>query len=226
MVEKQNAFEFREEISSRGIQHLVHFTPTINLLSIIEQGKIMSRSLLEKFDIEQTDIFDYVEFSDEIRFDDKSYINLSVQHPNSSLFSRFRNKTMGDAHMLWCVLKIEPKYIFKFDTLFSVTNAANTHNKRTVGVTGDLAKFRMLFSPSLPIVTSYGSRLLQRENLKDKYPTDEQAEVLVKGEIPIESILEICFRNQAEMASTKAALNGFNKLSFAVDPVLFSNARS
>lgn len=48
-----------------------------------EQDKLLSRALLEQFDIDQTDIFDYVEFIDEIRFDDKSFINLSIQHPNS-----------------------------------------------------------------------------------------------------------------------------------------------
>ena len=58
---KQNHTDFQKEISDRGIQHLIHFTPTINLLSIFEQGKLLSRALLEKFDIDQTDIFDYIE---------------------------------------------------------------------------------------------------------------------------------------------------------------------
>ncbi len=103
---KDNYIDFQNEISSRGIEHLIHFTPTINLLSIFEQNKLLSRDLLEKFDIEQTDIFDYIEFTDDIRFDDKSYINLSIQHPNSFLFNRFREKTKEDAHVNWCVLKL------------------------------------------------------------------------------------------------------------------------
>ena len=125
---KSDHIEFQKEIVNRGIEQLVHFTPTINLLSIFEQGKLLSRALLEKFDINQTDIFDYVKFSDDIRFDDKSYINLSIQHSNSFLFNRFRQKTAGEHHICWCVLKIDKKYIYKSDTLFSVTNAANSHN--------------------------------------------------------------------------------------------------
>ncbi|GGJ99053.1 DarT ssDNA thymidine ADP-ribosyltransferase family protein [Parabacteroides faecis] len=222
---KRDSIEFQEEIASRGIEHLIHFTPTINLLSIFEQGKLLSRSLLERFDIDQTDIFDYVEFTDNIRFDDKSYINLSIQHPNSFLFSRFRQKTVDESHIYWCVLKIDKKYVYHADTLFSVTNAANSHNKRNVGVTGDINKFRMMFANSLPIITSYSSKTITRNDLKNKYPTDEQAEVLVKNEIPVSDILQVCFKDEKDLATGKAALSDYDTSNFAVDASLFTNSR-
>lgn len=222
---KQDSIEFQKEIASRGIEHLIHFTPTINLLSIFEQGKLLSRALLERFDIDQTDIFDYIEFTDDIRFDDKSYINLSIQHPNSFLFSRFRQKTADESHVYWCVLKIDKKYIYNADTLFSVTNAANSYNKRNVGVTGDINKFRMMFANSLPIVTSYSSRTLTRNGLKGKYPTDEQAEVLVKNEIPVSDILQVCFKDDNDLAAGKAALGDYNTSNFVVDASLFTKSR-
>lgn len=225
MQVKTDFKEFQLELSRRGIEHLIHFTPTINLLSIFEQGKILSRALLEKFDIAQTDIFDYVEFTDNFRYDDKSYINLSVQSPNNFLFSRFRQKTADQAHITWCILKIDCKYVYEKNTLFSVTNAANSHNNKNVGITGDISKFRMLFAPSLTVVTSYGSRPVHRGNLKSKYPTDEQAEVLVKDEIPIEDILQICFKDNSDLASGKAAFNQFDTSKFVVDSALFSNSR-
>lgn len=222
---KANYIEFQNEIEQRGIEHLIHFTPAINLLSIFEQDKLLSRSLLERFDIDQTDIFDYVEFTDEIRFDDKSYINLSIQHPNSFLFNRFRQKTAEESHMFWCVLKINKKYIYQTDTLFSVTNVANSHNKRNVGVTGDIEKFRMLFANSLQIVTSYNSRTVSRNNLPTKYPTDEQAEVLVKNEIFVNDILQVCFKDENDLAIGKAALSDYNTSNFVVDASLFTNSR-
>jgi hypothetical protein len=225
MEQKVDYQEFLKEISGREIEHLVHFTPTINLLSIFEQEKILSRALLEQFDIEQTDIFDYIEFTDNIRFDDKSYINLSIQHPNSFLFNRFREKTQNDLHITWCVLKIDKKYIYENDTLFSITNAANSHNKRKIGVTGDLQKFRTMFTDPVQVVTSYGTRIIARNNLKNKYPTDEQAEVLVKHEIPIHDILNICFKDERALASGKAALNGYNTSKFIVDPKVFESTR-
>lgn len=222
---KPNYKDFIKELADRQIEHLIHFTPTINLLSIFEQGKIMSRAILEQLDIESTDIFDYIKFTDDIRFDNKSFINLSIQHPNASLFNRFRQKTESEHHIYWCVLKIDTKYIYKLDTLYSVSNAANSHNKRNIGITGDIDKFRMLFAKSLVVVNSYNKKTLSRENLKDKYPTDEQAEVLVKDEIPISDILEVCFIDEKELATCKAALSEYDTSNFVVDAKLFTNSR-
>lgn len=222
---KHNHIEFEREIKSREIDCLIHFTPTINLLSIFEQERLLSRALLEKFDIEQTDIFDYVEFTDNIRFDDKNYINLSIQHPNSFLFNRFREKTKDKLHVTWCVLKIEPKYIYYLSTLFSVTNAANSHNKKNVGVTGDFKKFQMLFAPEIQIVTSYAKKTISRVSLKQKYPTDEQAEVLVKDEIPVSDIIHVCFKDEKDLASGRAALNDYDTSNFIVESSLFTNIR-
>lgn len=223
---KPNYIEFQTEIAGRGIEYLIHFTPTINLLSIFEQGKLLSRALLEQSDIDQTDIFDYIEFTDDIRFDDKSFINLSIQHPNSFLFNRFRQKTANEHHIYWCVLKIDKKYIYQTDTLFSVTNAANSHNKRNVGVTGDITKFRMLFANSLQVVTSYNLRTVLRNNLKAKYPTDEQAEVLVKNEINVSDIFQVCFKDEQDLATGKAALSDYNTSNFVADASLFTNVRA
>ena len=217
--------QFQKEIEERGIEYLIHFTPTINLLSIFEQEKLLSRSLLEQFDIDQTDIFDYIEFTDDIRFDDKSYINLSIQHPNSFLFNRFRQKTANENHIYWCVLKIDKKYIYQAETLFSVTNAANSYNKSNVGITDDITKFLMLFENPVQVVTSYNLKTVKRNDLKAKYPTDEQAEVLVKNEIPIFDILQVCFKDEKDLATGKAALSEYNTSNFVVDDSLFKNAR-
>ena len=75
---KKDYIKFQSEISRRRIEYLIHFTPTINLYSILEQGKLMSRRVLENLDVEQFDIFDYIQFTDSVRYDDKSFINLSI----------------------------------------------------------------------------------------------------------------------------------------------------
>jgi ssDNA thymidine ADP-ribosyltransferase, DarT len=221
----ENHLGLRQEVNRRRIEYLIHFTPTINLLSIFEQGKLLSRAFLEQLDIDQTDIFDYIEFTDDVRFDDKSFINLSIQHPNSFLFNRFRQKTSNETHINWCVLKINKKYIYYHDTMFSVTNAANSHNKRNIGVTGGINKFKQMFAETLQIVTSYNSRIISRNGLKSKYPTDEQAEVLVKNEISIDDILQVCFKDEKDLAAGKAALSDYNTSNFVVDATLFTNAR-
>ncbi|MDR2087088.1 MAG: DUF4433 domain-containing protein [Dysgonamonadaceae bacterium] len=211
-------------MENRGIEHLIHFTPAVNLLSIFAEGKLLSRALLELPGAGRPTI-EYFKFMDCIRFDDKKYINLSVQHPNSSLFLRFRQKTAKDSHICWCVLKIDKKYVYQVDTLFSVTNAANSHNRKNVGITGDIKKFRMMFAKSLQVVTTHNSKIITRDSLKDKYPTDEQAEVLVMGEIAAADILQVCFKNEQDLATGKAALNDYDTSKFTVDASLFKKLR-
>jgi hypothetical protein len=217
---KQNYLEFQKEIAERRIEYLVHFTPTINLLSIFEQGKLLSRAMLEKNEIDDT-LLDFVEFLDGIRYDDKNYINLSVSSPNYYLFNRFRERTQDKAYINWCVLKINPKYIYKKDTLFAVTNAASSIAKNTYGISGDIQKLRKLFEDNLSIKIG----IVKRGNLKTKYPTDVQAEILVKDEILVSDIIEVCFKDEADLANGKAALNDFDTSNFVVDSTLFSNLR-
>lgn len=211
---KKDFLEFQGEISRRGIEYLIHFTPTINLYSILEQEKLMSRRVLENLDIDQFDILDYVQFTDNVRYDDKSFINVSISAPNTFLFSKFQDRTKNDITINWCILKIDPKHIYEKDTKFAVTNAASNAAK-SIGVTGDIEKFKMLFANNINI--PFGVR----GNIKANFPTNIQAEVLVKDAIPIESIIEVCFDSQESLASAKAALSEFKTSNFVVDKEIF-----
>lgn len=182
--------------------------------------------MLESLNVEQFDVLDYAQFTDDIRYDDTHYINLSISFPNTFLFSKFREKTKDDITITWCVLKIDPIFLYVKDTLFSVTNAASNAAKYQYEISGDLNNLEMLFLPELNINTYVGSRLLKRtENLKAKYPTDIQAEVLVKDEIPIEFIKSVCFYNEEDMACAKAAMSHLDLPECIVDKSLFSNNR-
>ena len=119
----------------------------------------------------------------------------------------------------WCILKIEPKYIYEKETRFSVTNAASNIAK-SIGITGDLEKFKMLFANSINM--PYGIR----GKINSKYPTSVQAEVLVKQDIPAESIIEVCFYSKESFASAKAALSEFDTSNFVVDEEIFSPNRT
>lgn len=223
---KINHIEFKSEIEKRGIKYLIHFTPTLNLYSILEQDKLMSRSILERLDIERYDILDYVQFTDNFRYDDKRYINLSVSSPNTLLFSKFMEKTSNDMAINWCVLKICPKHIYDSGTLFSVTNAASSAARNQYGISGDIKKFRMLFSEQLNINTFNGVRNITRNNILEKYPTDIQAEVLVKETLPASSIISVCFKTKNDLAEARAAMLEFNTNSFTVESEIFSPSRN
>lgn len=218
---KPNYSRFISEIDKKSIEYLIHFTPTLNLYSILEQKKIMSRSMLEKLDVEQYDILDYVQFTDNVRYDDKKYINLSISSPNTFLFSKFMDKTANDMTINWCVLKIDPKHIYDAETLFSVTNAASTAAKNQYGISGDIDKFKMLFAEELSFSSFNGKRNIVRNNILDKYPTDMQAEILVKKTIPSSSIVSVCFKTSDDLAEAKAAMLEFDTSNFIVDPEIF-----
>ena len=222
---KSDYIVFQNEIKRRGIKCLVHFTETINLLSILENKRIYSRAKLEKLRIEHHDILDYIEFNDKIRLDElKDFINLSISFPNFFLFSRFREK-INWAYINWCVIKVDPKYIYAKETLFSVSNAASNASRFQYHITGDYQKFFMLFKDKLSITNSYNTKINNRLNLLDKFPTDVQAEVLVKDQIEYSDIIEICFQNNELLASAKAACDGNDTSKFCIDATLFTNIR-
>jgi len=220
---KEDYLLFQEEIAKRKIKYLIHFTPTINLYSILENKKIMSRAKLENLDIEQFDILDYIKFSDNIRYDDKNYINLSISSPNTFLFSKFQSNSKDNPEINWCVLKISNKYIYENSTLFSVVNAASYSAKNQFGISKDSNGFKNMFMKEV----TYNNRCFNRVkyNLKDKYPTDIQAEVLVKDIILSDDIIEVCFKNEEDLAQAKAAMSEFNTNNFTVDNEIFNPIR-
>jgi len=216
---KPNHVEFQEEIKKRGIEFLIHFTPTLNLYGIYEHQKLISRKTIKEADTEQIDIIDYVKFPDSLRFDDDSYINLSISCPNTFLFSKFREKTKDDYLIKWSILKIQPKLIYADKTKFAVTNAASKA-ANNIGISTDLNKFKMMFATNIPV--PYGTR----NNIQSKFPTNVQAEVLVKDFISLENVIEVCFESENELAEAKASLFEFDTSNFIVDKEIFSPNRS
>jgi hypothetical protein len=219
--EKTDSELFKQEILRRGIRRLIHFTPTINLLGMYESGFIYSRQELENLDIRHTDILDYIRFNDQIRYDDKNYINLSIERPNSYLFRRFIDNTSEIPYISWCVLSIDRKYIYEKDTLFSVTNASNSHNRDVVGIAGDFRKFKQMFADEVTIVTSRITRVLTRSGLPEAYTTHEQAEVLVSYPIPSSDIISVSFSTHDKLVEARASLSGYNCNNFKVERELF-----
>ena len=217
--------DFKDEIKNRKIEFLVHFTPTINLLGILENKEIMSRAKLESLDIDQFDILDFADFPDDLRLDDKNYINLSLSSPNTFLLERFRNRKKDNFTLTWCILKIDPKYIYYNDTLFSVTNAASNAAKNQFKISGDFEKFKMLFREEIIINTFNGARKCNRDSMHPMYPTDVQAEILIKDKISSEDIISVCFTSEQSMAEAKAAMSNFNTDNFIVDKEIFSPKR-
>lgn len=225
MTFKQNYTEFQQEINTRGIKHLVHFTSTENLANIFSEGNILSRQQLESKKINYQDTLDALDYHDRIRYDDKQYINLSVQHPNSFLFEVFKKESINIPYIKWCILLIDASLIYKKDTLFSITNAANSYNKPSIN--GTLQCFKKMFSSSVIVHRSSGDKKYDRNELKACYPTDVQAEVLVKDKIELKYIKNVCFLNKTELDNCKSAFNllGHSTANFIVKKELYNSTR-
>lgn len=221
-VLKNNLIEFEQEVKSRKINSLIHFTPTLNLMGIFELGKIISRSQLEKIGQNHVDyLLDYTQMTDEYRFDDPAYINLSIEHPNSYLLKRFQQKTINSAHIQWCIILLDVSPIYWVDTKFSVTNAAS-NTAKNYGIGSNIQHFKKMFSDSLKIK----NRTLTRLNLPPRYPTDVQAEVLVKEEIGLNHIQAIVFQNEDDLLIAKGAVNGLESFDLEINDNLFQIRRN
>lgn len=216
---KDNYPEFKHEVDTRGINKLVHFTPTVNLLGMMDLGKIVNREQLEKIGENHIDfLLDYTQMTDDYRFDDPSYINLSIEHPNTFLLNRFQQKTKDKHHIQWCVLEVDVEPIYWTDTRFSVTNAASNAAK-SYGIGSGLEHFKNMFNESITVK----NRTLKRNNLSSRYPTDVQAEILVKNEIGMDRVHRIAFQNKDDLLLAKAAVTNLDSFNLTVDINLFQS---
>jgi hypothetical protein len=102
------------EVKSREIEHLWHFTKVENLDSILKSG-MMPRAMLEAQSAN-------VAYNDEHRLDYQKTANcLSLGHPNYKMFYRLRRVNPNQG---WVVLGIDPEVLWIKDCAFCDQNAA------------------------------------------------------------------------------------------------------
>lgn len=212
---KSDRLLFEQEILNRKITRLVHFTTANNLFSIFEQGCLLSKVQLKNLSEERPDLYieDYFICNDSKRLDFlEDHINLSIEHPNYWLLKKFRQNTQSTID-IWCVLCLDPECLYFEDTLFSVGNAASSYSKR-YGIGGSFDNFLALFQGKLQAGNAQSSRVFVRGSRKDCYPTDDQAEVLVKDRVPVSMIKEVYFETEEGLRSCKGAISllGVNDL--------------
>lgn len=168
-------------LKERQIDWLLHFTRAENLPNIMRYG-LMPRSNLESAGID----FSY---NDEYRYDNcKNAVCTSIEFPNYKMFYPLRCNNSG---VDWAVLLLNARIICDFECAFCTTNAGNSnmYNMDLEQRKGKKA-FLKLFK-ELP----YGPSRKEL-GIKDCYPTDPQAEVLVFDTIPITYIKKVFFNTQ------------------------------
>ncbi len=196
---------FRTEIRDREIQQLVHFTRFESVTAIVGDGRILPRNQLHNVSVEWQEL---IMPNAEQRRDDPRNLNTSITHANIYLLNIFRDRWFPGSR--FCVLGINPKYIYHASTTFSISNATY-RPARLFGIRGDLATFQAMFGPRVEGRRDRGPFIYTRSNhLPNNLTTDPEAEVLINCEIPYSDVLFIACRNQFEhdlLASTFDVLN-------------------
>lgn len=171
-----------ELVRDRKIPFLTHFTRLENLASTMQHG------LLPRADVTRH-AADAIT-NDGLRLDGRQEYNcLSVSFPNSLMFYRFRKDNVGSE---WVVLLLPPVLLGRSGALFCKHNAADSRISSTDACALSTPAALAAMFDEIP---NHQSRADQR--LKDKDPTDVQAEILLPGRIEPEMIKAVVFPSKA-----------------------------
>lgn len=207
--------EIRDEVRTRGITRLCHFTPTRNLVHIATggQGILGTQHLLQ----EERQVFTATDLQ---RLDQQAAaVSCSIEYPNSWYFEKARERDV--IFRDWVVLLIDPKYLWQDGTLFCPRNAAAQFGRT---LEPGLAGFQRLYSPA--VVGAYGKTFHRTPQHLIPCPTDDQAEVLVPDEIQWKDVFGLVVkdahqasREYARLEMLQVALDG---LQIVVSPALYN----
>lgn len=163
----------QNEVNSRNIQYLVHFTCRENFRSILQEYAILSVEQLQKKESNYNQIDPY-------RLDGKTnHICCSITYFNFQYHYHVSHKSE-----CWVLLHIRPDYLWKQNTLFCPVNAATARGAR---IGQGFEVFQSLFHETIIAKNS----TITRYNKPDNLPTCIQAEVLVQESIPLEDVLRV-----------------------------------
>lgn len=186
-AEAERKSKIRSFVEELGLPALVHFTQVSNLESILENG-LHARDNLP----------DGVDINDLKRLDGReNTISTSIAFPNSRMFYKYRNEKGGN----WCVIGISKRVLWELDCLFCRHNAADIrisrmpdHQLSTIDAFQDMYRE----------MAGLDSR--ETQSLRSYDPTDEQAEVLIRGHIPSKYIVGVVFADKPSRARFEEAL--------------------
>jgi len=205
------------EIKRLGITRLCHLTPSRNLVHIASGQGVRSTRGLEE---DGRAVFTA---QDSARIDGhRGHISCSIEYPNAWYF-RHKKHPVGEAVNFrdWVILGIKPECITHADTLFSPINAA----ARGGGyLASGLEGFEAMYAPK--VVDSAGRCFERGDDHLPMCPTNDQAEVMVSGSIPLDDITTIFVPDTAQAARHFAGLEQIgadaDRFRYAIAPDFFN----
>ncbi len=170
--------KIREFADGREIKLLVHFTRAANLDSILKRG-LVTRNILANEN-------NGAVFNDRYRYDGTDAVCLSIGFPNYKMFWGLRK---DNPDVDWVVLGIHPAVLWQQQCAFCAANAASA------AVTGIPLRQRMSVAALSAMYEDVDGKVRNTLGLKNQYPTNPQAEVLVLNGVPRNYIAGIIVLN-------------------------------
>ena len=163
-------------LTERGVDRLCHFTKLQSLTHIISnETGVLASSLIHR---------DTKCVTDTLRYDHElDYVCCSIQYPNSWFLQSAIQKNQDKIFREWVVLYIDVNILNYKTAKFCPCNASKDHGRY---INNNIDEIEKVFADSV-------STFLYPRSLKmlPACPTDGQAEILVKDNIPREYIIGI-----------------------------------
>lgn len=211
------AEEIKDELRTRRITELVHFTNMDNLESIFINFGIYSIKKLRDENIKYLN-------NDTKRLDGLyEYICCSITNVNHYYFHKYLETSK---FYDFCIIKINPRIIYKEETLYSVTSVEKESNNHELRYTGKTYNdFCMLFQNNINIDGNYKKR---PPNIADNITTDDQAEVLIHDSIHYYDIKEIVVKDERTKNKCERILEAHNIswISLKIDESVFNSKKN
>jgi hypothetical protein len=198
--------EIRDTVAARGIRQLVHFTNVNNLTSIFDNKQLLSLQKLQKSEVKFSN-------NDDRRLERfHNCLCCSLTSININLLTEYLRR---GGYKSFCILKLNPRYIYKQGTYFSMSNAAREAKNEILQFTFDgLHGFNHLFDNQI--------NNIQRDiNCPDNQPTDLQAEVLIEDSIHVSDIFEVIFNIDPERLLLDRIRQNFPWITISINPKMF-----
>lgn len=175
--------DLADQVSSRGITEVMHFTTSNGLIGILSTGALLAHSHLSL----ERRLEHILQLNCPDRSRDKAwhnYVNLSVSRINGSFFNISKNRWHASKDIYWCILSFSPEIVTHPGVVFSTTNNAYPTTKRGIGTDG----FESLFAQHIRVYSKYSSR---SKTTPTSHTTCHQAEVLYPDKVELRYLKKI-----------------------------------
>lgn len=169
-----------EILKSRGVSRLCHFTKLQSLTHILSSdGGILASGSIRS---------DIKNVTDKERYDGElDYICCSVEYPNSWFLKKAMQSNQDQIFRDWVVIYIDLNILKHRDTKFCPCNASKNHGNY---ISNQMENIEGIFANQLSTF-----KYSRTPNMLACCPTDGQAEILIRDNIPQNFLLGIAVGN-------------------------------